>query len=95
MTSEQRGRSTTGTTFPSVADHQDLLRRQKNSTNGLDKNLLTADERWRWHAYDYGWRRTYIFDRRAASPIDPHGDWYDQGLADQAEAMYAQKLHLR
>jgi hypothetical protein len=59
----------------------------------LDKRRLSTKQRWRWHAYDYGWRRQYLLSRNPVSPIDPHGDWYDDRLTAQTEQMYATKLH--
>lgn len=49
---------------------------------------LTDDERWRWHAYDYGWRRVRLAARTDASPADPDRDWLDAPMADQAEKMF-------
>jgi hypothetical protein len=46
---------------------------------------LTDEERWFWHAYDYGWRIVQHNDLTRRSPIDPDGQWFDEHLAWTAE----------
>lgn len=49
--------------------------------------MATAD-RWLWHGYDYGFRRVFLGDARALSPIDLDGKWFNGDLADSAERFY-------
>ena len=48
-------------------------------------SALAADERWHWHAYDYGWRRVALGDVTDVSPIDPQRVWFDADLVEVAE----------
>jgi hypothetical protein len=69
--------------FPSRENQKVLLRLCEKSKDDLEER-----DRWRWHAYDYGWRRVFLFDRNPRSPIDPDGDWYNEEFADQVERMF-------
>lgn len=55
--------------------------------------MRTTEERWFYHAYDYGWRRVVLFDSSDQSHIDPDKLWFDARLAAQAEAMW--RKHFR
>lgn len=69
------------TDFPGDADHRRLHADRIKAK--ISVASLSADNRRRYHAYDYGWRRVLLDDRR--SPLDPEGEWFDAVLADQAE----------
>lgn len=49
---------------------------------------FTDEDRWQWHAYEYGWRRVFRDDQAKRSPIDRGGDWFDEGLVLQAAAYF-------
>jgi len=49
---------------------------------------LGTEDLWRWHAYDYGWRRVMLGDQRRISTLDPEGRWFDAALAADAEEMF-------
>ena len=51
-------------------------------------SVFTDAELWHWHAYDYGWRRVYLRDMNAVSPIDESGAWYDSTLVDAAQHVF-------
>lgn len=50
--------------------------------------IFSTDERWRYHAYDYGWRRFYYNDHSHSYALDENGKWYDPKLAYEAERLY-------
>jgi hypothetical protein len=54
---------------------------------------LSEDDRWLWHAYDYGWRRVVLDDVAKTSPIDRDGVWFDAALAYSAETFYRRKFN--
>lgn len=85
-------------TFPSGANRTALHQKLQaisggKEANKLDLNLLSTEERWHWHAYDYGWRRVIKSDRQPVSPIDPDGDWYDAALAQAAELYWRRRFN--
>lgn len=55
---------------------------------------LNDAEKYRHHAYDYGWRRVFLEDRNPWSPIDPMvkatrcGKFFQADLAATAERMF-------
>ena len=51
-------------------------------------NDLTIDDQWRFWGYHYGFRRAIIGDQTEISPIDPHGEWFNGPMAQQAERYY-------
>lgn len=67
--------------FPSLSHHARL--RQSHRQGGV--SALAADERWHWHAYDYGWRRVALGDVTDVSPVDPQRVWFDADLVEVAE----------
>jgi hypothetical protein len=72
--------------FPS---HEDLgYLRKKLKEGQFQWKALTADERRRYHAYDYGFIRVYQGTRHASYPLDLDGVWFSSALADQAERYY-------
>jgi hypothetical protein len=83
-------RSPTDTIFPSHEDRKALLRAIEAAGWNLDRALCEED-RWRWHAYDYGWRRVQLGDDARAAPIDPGGVWFDEVLAGMAEQFHARR----
>jgi hypothetical protein len=70
--------------FPSLSYRAALL--QKRSCEGYGN--LTDDQRFAYHAYDYGWRRVALDDFSVTSPIDSKGVWFNASLATQAEAVW-------
>lgn len=70
--------------FPNLLHRNRLLQRCKDE----QYTLLTDEERWHYHAYDYGWRRIYLNSRNDRSPIDKKGAWFNSALADDAEKMF-------
>lgn len=80
------------TQFPSEPDRQRLHRIcRTDPSSGREcslrqSNLGAGNDRWNWHAYDYGFRRVVwdVYDR--SSPLDPLGEWFNAALADAAEA---------
>jgi hypothetical protein len=82
------------TQFPSIADRKGLLQQLQKAGWNLEK-AFTEQERWFWHAYDYGLRRFLVGDDRKFSPIDPDGKWFDQTLAAVAEKFYRTTLDKR
>lgn len=78
--------------FPSLEGHRAL--RQRFLDVGLD-GLNEAEERWFWHAYDYGFRQAYLGDQTRKSPIDRDGKWYAWHLAEPAEDFWRERFGLR
>lgn len=76
--------------FPSKKNHLDLLRLCETS-KGYDFDKLDERDRWRLHAYDYGFRRVILKDRAGKSPIDRDGSWYSEKFADLVERMMWQQ----
>lgn len=74
--------------FPS-AEHIAALRELVHDPK-QNYAVLTPDQRWQWHAYDYGWQRIFRFVERAVnvSPLDPDGKWFNGLMADRAEAFW-------
>jgi len=85
----QRPTDTTGM-FPSTKDLRGL--RQKLKNGGYHWTSLTDAERWRYHAYDYGFRQAHFNDRSRFYPLDPDGRWYDEHYAKQTERFYRQGM---
>ncbi len=60
---------------------------------------MTQDDRWRHHAYDYGWRRVFLGDHEQFSPIDPpdpmldHGEWFNAVMAQRAEQFLRERFN--
>lgn len=75
-------------TFPSREHHAAL--RQRFRQDGT--KIFSSDDRFHWHAYDYGWRRVMLGDQRHISPIDPTGEWFNEFLANGAEAFWRAKM---
>lgn len=72
--------------FPSIEDRNRLRRSILDQTKGYKS--LSEEDTWRWHSYDYGWRRVYLNAREERSPIDPDGQWINLELITQAEEMF-------
>lgn len=49
---------------------------------------FTDNELWQYHAYDYGWRRVYLFSKSDQSPIDPQGQWFNGKMTEAAEKFF-------
>jgi hypothetical protein len=81
--------------FPSEAHRAHLRARLEAAKWFFDRAFTDAETRYQWHAYDYGWRRVVLGDRRRLSPIDEGGVWFDARLADEAEAMFRRKFGKR
>lgn len=84
--------------FPSLVDRQALHQLLRTAGWNLERAFIDEQQRWFWHAYDYGWRRVVMGDNRKFSPIDPDkgdgaGKWYDASLAAVAEKFYRTKLN--
>lgn len=72
--------------FPSKADRDWLRRKLRTDKGGVGYTALTPDEKLRWHAYDYAFRRLAL--STDDSPIDPDRQWVDPDMIRQAEAIY-------
>lgn len=75
-------------TFPSKL-HEDSLRRSAKAglrPNELDPAMLTSEQRYQWHAYDYGWRAAVGLP--PVSPIDPQSLWRDEAMIREVTAWY-------
>jgi len=70
--------------FPSEANRQALRRHSYSELSERDK--------WRHHAYDYAFRRRFLKDFERSSPIDPFGDWFNEGYVEAAERMEWRKV---
>lgn len=82
--------------FPSGEDRAALRHLLETAGWNLER-AFTEQERWCWHAYDYGWRRAQLGDYRRFSPIDPDkgdgsGEWFDAGYAAETERFWRKKL---
>ena len=73
------------TVFPSDDDRLRLVGVGAGGVRVGPLSALGPDDRRRWHAYDYGWRRAMLGERGDRSPADPEQFWYDPGLAAAAE----------
>lgn len=47
---------------------------------------------WRYHAYQYGFRRVVLRNFDGAYPMDPDGEWLDPYMVDRAEEFWRRKL---
>ncbi len=54
---------------------------------------MSDEDRWRWHAYDYGWRRVMLDDFTKRSPIDDAGEWFNASGAREAELFFRRKFN--
>lgn len=72
------------TVFPSDDDRKRL--------QALKLSAMSDDDRWRWHSYDYGWRRVMQSDFGKASPLDPKGEWFNALGAAKAESFFRLKF---
>jgi hypothetical protein len=74
--------------FPSMADHDYLRKKIRigRGDAGVGYAALPLDEKHRWHAYDYAFRRAVLHSE--SSPLDPEGRWHDPVMAGAAEAIY-------
>ncbi len=55
----------------------------------FDLDGLTSAERWRYHAYDYAFLRFRLAPQDAGYALDPHGKWFNEGMVQAAERIYA------
>ncbi len=55
----------------------------------FDLSGLTSAERWRYHAYDYAFLRHRGDPQDTGYALDPHGKWFNEGLVQAAERIYA------
>lgn len=69
--------------FPSVGNRECLRKKLKDSNGSLKE--FSDLEQWHWHAYTYAFRRVVLGVSDARSPVDPHGDWFNSRLVDDAE----------
>src|SRR5215469_7688471 len=76
----------TAVSFPSVADQAALRQRLKSCNWNLES--LTDGERWRYHAYDYAFRRVRMGMADRHYPLDRDGKWFNENLVVAAEALY-------
>lgn len=83
--STNRG-SSMDTTFPSAADLKRLRLAMKMASGSLDD--FGEEDRWRFHAYDYAWQKFYRQTEAATSPLDRDGDWFNEGLRNEAIAIF-------
>lgn len=72
--------------FPSKADRDYLRKKLRADKGGVGYSKLTVEEKWRWHSYDYAFRRLALSDDN--SPIDPDRQWIDPAMIGEAEAIY-------
>lgn len=72
--------------FPSKADRDYLRKKLRTDKGGVGYSKLTTEEKWRWHSYDYAFRRLALSDDN--SPIDPDRQWIDPAMISEAEAIY-------
>jgi hypothetical protein len=59
----------------------------------MDLTKFSDDELWMWHAYDYAWRRVMLGDWSVPAGYDRTGEWFNQSLVEQAEAMWRKRLN--
>jgi hypothetical protein len=70
-----------------MTDLQNL--RQKLKDSQFAWAGLTNTERWHYHAYDYAFLRSRGDPQDAGYALDQHGKWFDEGLVQAAESIYA------
>ncbi len=78
--------SSTDTIFPSAADLKRLRLVMKMAFGSLDG--FADEDRWRFHAYDYAWQKFYRQNDAPTSPLDRGGDWFNEGLRNEAIAIF-------
>ncbi len=98
MTDTSRHHSAMDTTaVPSMTDLQNLRQRLLPPMGANDKTRpefnwrnITVSERWRYHAYDYAFLRSSGTPQDSGYALDPDGKWFNEGLVQAAERVYAQ-----
>lgn len=81
-------------TFPHMAHRDDLKSKCRRKGHdgqelpGLYLEQLSREDRFFWHAYNYGFRRIALGLVDDKSPIDPERKWFDAELAAIAEAFW-------
>lgn len=53
---------------------------------------MSDEDRYRHHAYNYGWQRAVLHRMDPREPMDPAGDWYVSNMADRAEDWHRKRL---
>lgn len=75
------------TFFPSDDDRKRL--------RGLKISEMPDEDRYRYHAYNYGWQRAMLNRFDEFEPLDPDGDWYVANMADRAEEYQRKKMGMK
>lgn len=71
------------------------LPRQQTSGKKLYSELAD-DEKWKWHADDYAFRIVILGEAWGlTSPCDPHHQWFDRNLIQQAVERKQREQHAR
>lgn len=56
---------------------------------------MSDEDRYRYHAYNYGWQRVMLGRMEPVEPLDPNGDWFIASMAERAEEYHRQKMRMR